>query len=151
MVSRWLLLVSMFCSLSIHGRALAGSDGLEVSGAWLRPTIGGSPMTALYMSVKNNGEVADALVGVSTPAATNSQLHESRVTDGVVSMLPVEALPLPSHTVVVLEPKATHVMLLGLTRLLKTGDQIPVTLHFKAAGDITVPAAVSMTPPDAQP
>jgi periplasmic copper chaperone A len=139
-------LIAALCLMLGSAPAAAG-DKIEVQYPWVRPSIGGGSATTLYLALNNWGDVADELTAISTPAASTAQLHQSADTNGVVTMTPVHSLPLPPHTIVSLEPKGTHVMLMGLTKPLRVGERIPITLHFKVAHDIVTTADVSMAHP----
>lgn len=62
-------------------------------------------------------------------------MHESRMDGDVMQMHKMESIPLPAGAETTFEPGGLHVMLIGLKQDLKVGEQIPVTLHFKSAGD----------------
>ncbi len=144
LAGRWCLIGLLLLLGSTPSHA---NDKLEASYAWVRPTIGDSKTTALYLNLNNYGDSGDALVGVSTPVAANCQVHQSIAENGIVRMMKLPELPLPPVTVVVLEPKSTHIMVMGLTKPLRLGDLIPVTLRFRVARDVTINAVVSMQRP----
>ena len=125
----------------------AAADPLAVTGAWVRPSIGTTGSSALYLSLYNAGPVDDALVAVTTDAAVQSQLHMTESSNGVVGMRAMVTLPLPIGKMAAMAPKGDHVMLMGLTRSLKTGDHVAIELRFKIHAPMMVDAIVSMTPP----
>jgi periplasmic copper chaperone A len=127
-------------------RAMA-NDTVTVVSAWARPAFAQTGMTALYLTIHNSATAPDELVGVETPIATQAELHETRLDNGIVSMRPVARLPLPAGGDLRLEPKGAHVMLMGFSQQLKVGDRFPVTLKFSTHPPITIEATVSMTPP----
>ena len=55
-------------------------------------------------------------------------------------MVKVDAIDIPAHGQLTLEPGGYHVMLINLTKPLVAGDRLPLTLQFEHAGqmDITV-------------
>ena len=123
------------------------ADTIVVTDAWVRPSLGPATSSALYMTLRNVGAVADVLVGVATPVAAVSQLHTSEVSNGVVSMHALSRLDLLPGQVVELAPKGTHVMLTGLTQSLKAGDRIAVTLRFSRQAALTISAVVGLSAP----
>ena len=63
--------------------------------------------------------------------------------DGVMQMIQIEGgIALPAGEMHELARGGDHVMLLGLTQVLKDGDTFPLTLTFEQAGEVTVEAVV---------
>ena len=60
----------------------------------------------------------------------------------MMGMQPVARLEIPAGGTVQLAPGGYHIMLIGLTKDLKVGDTVQVTLKFEKAGDVTVTAQV---------
>jgi periplasmic copper chaperone A len=143
----WVLAAGVFLASAGAGWA----DGLvKAASAWVRPTIGQVNATALYLTLSNNSDTPDALVAITSPVAARSELHVTEHKNpGIVTMRKLDELALPAQTIVSLEPKSVHVMLLGLTGPLRVGDHVPVTLHFKTEPEQTIDATVSMAPPEA--
>lgn len=99
--------------------------------------------SALYMRLKNPGPEPDRLIGVKTESATAAEIHESRVTDGLMQMGPVtEGLVIPAGGEVALRPASYHVMLMGLKHELVAGQKQRFILLFEKAGEIAVEAEV---------
>ena len=61
---------------------------------------------------------------------------------GMMTMQPVESIPVPAGETVALEPGGYHVMLLDVKKVLAVGDTIDVTLTFEKAGEVTTTAEV---------
>ena len=55
-------------------------------------------------------------------------------------------LPLPAGQAVSLAPGGDHIMLMGVTEPLKTGDTVPLTLTFANAPPVEVTATVGQPP-----
>jgi len=126
--------------LLVAGAATAQTGSVEVRDAWARATPGKAEIGAAYLTVAS--AVADRLTGVSTPVASNAQLHNSAMEGGIMKMRMLPALDLPAGQPVKLEPGATHIMLLGLTGPLRPGQSFPLTLQFEKAGTREVTVAV---------
>jgi hypothetical protein len=117
---------------------------------WSRATptkVGGA-----YMTLRNNGAVADKLIKVTSPIAESVEIHETKVEDGTAMMRPVAAIELKRRSSVQLKPGGLHVMLMGLQRPLKEGERIKLALTFERAGTIEIEARVekagAMSPGD---
>jgi copper(I)-binding protein len=131
--------------------------GISIENAWARraPMMPQAPMSpgghggaaagrgngAVYAVIKNAGP-ADALISAASDAALTVELHEVRNDGGVMAMRPITKLEVPAGGAVEMKPGGYHVMLLGLTRDLKPGDTVAVTLRFEKAGLTTIEAQV---------
>jgi copper(I)-binding protein len=118
---------------------------LTITHPWARPTPPGLKVSAVYFSIKNRGNVADRLVGGSSPVAGRTELHETRMEGGMAMMRPVESVTIPAQGTVKAEPGGLHIMLLDLKQPLEVGKKIPVTLKFERAGEVKVEAVVEDT------
>jgi periplasmic copper chaperone A len=59
--------------------------------------------------------------------------------NGVMKMRPLaDGLTLPPGKSITLAPGGYHIMLMGLTAPLKSGEKVPVTLTFEKAGEAKV-------------
>lgn len=116
-------------------------------GPWARPMplIQGTDDTAtnsaVYMTLRNQGKVADRLLGGHTPAAAGVEVHRSRLVGDVMRMERLEGLDLPPGSAVELAPGGVHLMLLGISRSLEVGGELELTLSFQRSQDLvlTVP------------
>lgn len=116
---------------------------VEVTHVWARATPGGAQTGAIYLTIKNGGTEGDRLVGASTPAAAQVQLHTEINDNGVMKMRPISAIDLKPGTTTVLKPGGMHVMLIGLNQPLKEGQSFPLTLDFEKAGKKEVQVTVA--------
>ena len=111
---------------------------ISVQNAWSRASIGTGRPAVLYLEITNNGTKDDALLGLTTPAASMPMLHETTVTDGVAAMPHAASIPIPAGKTVALSPGGFHGMLMGLTDPLVEGQTFPITLTFEQAGNLDV-------------
>jgi copper(I)-binding protein len=109
-----------------HG-AMAGGDGGN---------------GAVYVTIVNRGTSADALVSATTDAAKTVELHETVQEGGVMKMRPLRRFEVPGGGRLEMKPGGHHIMLMGLTRDLKPGDTVSVTLTFDQGGRMTLAAPV---------
>jgi copper(I)-binding protein len=134
--------VSIFLVLALVLGACSKPGEFKVAEAWTRPA-NTSENGAVYFTISNPTNTADTLLSVSTDAASAAEVHMSMMdSKGVMSMKMQEAVTVPAGQNVEFKPGGLHVMLVGLTQDLKTGDTISLTLHFKNAGSITIQAPV---------
>jgi periplasmic copper chaperone A len=91
-----------------------------------------------YVTISNEGETPEELVGVRSPFAASTTLHTTIFEDGIAKMRPVIGVPIAPGDVINLEPGGMHVMFMGLTSTVAEGDMIPATLIFRNAGEVAV-------------
>ncbi|HET9910547.1 MAG TPA: copper chaperone PCu(A)C [Anaerolineales bacterium] len=125
--------------------ACSAEQGIEVQGAWARPTAQGEN-GAIYFVIQNNTRETDELTGVSSDVAEAVEMHESKTEGDVMQMHPLETVPLQAGAKTTFKPGGLHIMLIGVKQDLKIGEEIEITLHFKNAGDIKIPVLVREPP-----
>jgi copper(I)-binding protein len=108
---------------------LGAHAGVEISNAWARSTAPGQEVGAAYMSLKSTR--AAKLLEVKSPVAESVEIHEMSMNNGVMKMRMLDVLDLPAGKAVKLEPGGFHLMLIGLKKPLKAGDNIEISLTVK--------------------
>ena len=113
-----------------------------VAGAWVRPPLGADRPAAGYMTITNPGDVADALVGVTSPISMSCQIHETSMdSSGMAGMHQIDRLEIPAGGTVKLEPGGYHLMLMDAGSL-TVGGTLELRLEFEKAGTVVVQAEV---------
>ena len=135
---RHLLVAVLLCCPLL---AWAG-DELRVHDPWLRAMPPGQANSAAYMTVENTGKRVLTIVAVSTPLAQRVEIHESRQQDGMWRMQAQESLALDPGQTALLAPGARHLMLFGLKRALREGEQVPFELSLQSGESVRVSAEV---------
>lgn len=112
---------------------------IVIENAWARATPPRAMSGAAYVTIQNMGDVADALIEASSPAAKRVEIHRTTEDEnGMMSMDHMEKVVLNKKSYVKMEPGDLHIMLMGLNYQLKEGKEIPVTLKFEHAPEMTV-------------
>ncbi|MEJ2358879.1 MAG: copper chaperone PCu(A)C [Deinococcales bacterium] len=112
---------------------------------WLPPTV---PNTALFGVLVNPTDHPVRLVGGGTTVAKRcAPMKTVRKDTGsasgpVMEMVTVDALVVPAHGRLVLEPGGDHLMIMGLRKALVVGEPIQLTLTFEGAEPLTVSVPV---------
>jgi periplasmic copper chaperone A len=122
-----------------HVVARLGS--LEVIDPFL-PDPASPAVAAIYLTVKNTGSRADALVSATSPAAPDVLLMTENAGGSFGSMGMLKELRIPAHGQASLVPGHDHVMLEQPTVRFKVGQSVLVTLRFKRAGTVTIKVPV---------
>lgn len=144
---RALLAAAMLAGLGLSTPAMATDRqpaAVRIQDAWCPPTPPGAPTAAGYLTIDNLGQGPDRLLGGSSSAAAQVQLHSMTMQRGVMRMRPVTGgLQIARRTAVRIQPgDGLHLMLIGLKRPLKVGEHVPVTLDFARAGSVRADFAV---------
>ncbi len=110
----------------------AWAANVTITDAWARATMPGQPVSAAYMQIKSDADAK--LVGVSSPAVPQVEVHEMKMDGDVMIMRQVKALDLPKGKTVMLEPGGFHIMLMNLKQPIAAGAVIPLTLVVESGG-----------------
>lgn len=110
------------------GCARIAAAHVTVADAWVRGTVEGQTATAAYMSL--HSDAATRLVSIASAAAARCGVHEMTMTEGVMRMRALDSLAIAVGGTVELKEGGDHIMLEGLTRTLKEGDAVTLTLTF---------------------
>ena len=130
--------------------AHAAETRVRVDDAWARraPMLdmgsgkGGSGNGAVYATLQNPGRETDALIAATSDVARGVEIHESYEASGMMRMREVPKIDVPPGQKVEMKPGGYHIMLINLTRELKPGDAIDLTLRFEKAGAVPVTARI---------
>jgi len=115
---------------------------IQVTDAWARATPGTSTNAAVYFTLTNTGGAPDKLVSAESAAAGMCELHETTTMSGMMHMGASKAVDIPAGGKVMFAPNGRHLMLMGLKKPLREGEEISVTLHFTKARPISAKVSV---------
>lgn len=118
--------------------ALSGTlavGDIAISGAFARATLPNAPVGGGFMTIANQGDADDRLVGAESEVAAEVQLHEMRLSGDVMEMRALDqGIPIPAGETVTLAPGGLHVMFMGLGQPFIEGECVLLTLAFERAG-----------------
>lgn len=123
-------------------------DGVKIVDAYAR-IMGESG--AIFLTIENHQADEDRLVSASTDAAEMTGVHTHIAgADGVMKMREVsDGFAIPAKGEHALQRGGDHIMLMGVTRALKDGDLVHLTLTFERAGVVEVDVPVDNARQDA--
>jgi len=101
---------------------------LRIDGGWIRLPPPGSTTVAAYARIVNTGKQSRDIVGIDTPIANMSHLHETQMEGSVAKMRAVSQVTVPASSSIELSPGGRHIMMLGVVQRLKLGDKIRVSI-----------------------
>jgi len=136
-------MAALAAALSLCAPAALAHDGVHVHDAYARSSPGAASGAA-FMMIDNHGATDDRLVAARSDIAARVELHtHEQDAQGVMRMIHVEeGFVIPAGGEIALERGGKHVMFLGLTRPLETGDIVPLTLVFENEGEVTLEVVV---------
>lgn len=119
-------------------------DGVHIENAYALTMGGIGKSGAVFFEITNHADVDDRLLDAKSDVAEKVELHTHKDDgNGVMQMVHVpEGFPIEALGSHALQRGGDHVMLMGLTRELKDGDIITLTLTFEHAGEVVVEAPV---------
>lgn len=124
----------------------------RVEDVWAKPSLKGTKVGVVFMTIVNSGDEILTLAQVSTPAAKRAELHTHVMNGEIMRMEQVEEVRILPQSRQVFEPGGLHVMLFDLNQPLKEGDRFPMTLTFdRGTLDIVVPVEAIIGNEDQQP
>lgn len=123
------------------GKYVATIASIGIEQPWSRAMPPTAPTGAVFVTLFNQGP-PDQLVAASSPMADKVELHDHIHHNGLMKMVEVEKIELPSNSTQELKPGSYHIMLIGLRQPLVAGEHFPVQLEFANAGKIDLQVLV---------
>ncbi|HBQ47982.1 MAG TPA: hypothetical protein DD728_03695 [Hyphomonas atlantica] len=85
-------LSAAFLALAVSISPAVGHDfqagSITINHPWSRATPPVTPVAGGYLTLTNDGDMADRLVSISSPLSDRVEIHESTVSDGVAIVFP---------------------------------------------------------------
>ena len=116
--------------LSIASIAAVFGADVEIDGAYARASIPNVPNSAAFFVIKNNSDKDIAITGANSDIAEKNELHTHIKENQMMKMMKIEKLVVPAKSSLELKSGGDHVMLIGLKKELKAGDEISLELSF---------------------
>ncbi|MDA7949417.1 MAG: copper chaperone PCu(A)C [Hyphomicrobiaceae bacterium] len=143
---KYLIGASLVAMLNLTPSFIIADDysrgDITVESPWVRTTIPNRP-AAGYMTVRNSGNSADAILSASSPVADKVELHTHLMENGVMKMRAVEKVAIPAKGSAEFKSGGLHLMIFGVKTPLKDGDDLPLTVVFEKAGPVELDFKVS--------
>lgn len=116
--------------LSIASIAAVFGADVEIDGAYARASIPNVPNSAAFFVIKNNSDKDIAITSANSDIAEKNELHTHIKENKMMKMIKIEKLVVPAKSSLELKSGGDHVMLMGLKKELKAGDEISLELSF---------------------
>jgi periplasmic copper chaperone A len=136
---RWLFIAALpIFTMPTSAHDYRAGD-VRIEHPWTHVAVEGASVAPVYMIIRNGSKQVDALIGGSAPGvAEKVELRGLARGDFNMSVDAVEKISLSAGGQEHLKPHAAHLILVGLKKPLKKGEQFPLTLHFQNAGKVAV-------------
>ncbi|PLY09294.1 MAG: hypothetical protein C0626_09870 [Arcobacter sp.] len=131
-----------FLLLALLSASTLFASNIEVKDSYIRATPPGLPNSAAFMTVKNNTDKTIAVLKATSDVSKVVELHTHSMKDGVMKMYQVPKIDVPANGITELKPGGFHVMLIGLHKPLKVGEEVTYTLEFSNGETITITAPI---------
>ncbi len=102
----------------------------------------GQTITAMFMTLHNPSLDSFDLVRVETEISEHVELHQHKMSDGMMQMSQVDQINIKAQGNTELKPGGFHVMLIGLKKDLEIDQKVELTLIFKDQSSIKVESVV---------
>jgi len=129
-------------SLSVNAAEIA-ADVVDVVDPYIREVPPVSQTSAAFMTLRNTGTEAHAVVSARSPAAQVAELHTHIMgDDGLLRMRQVEKVDVRAGGEAVFQPGGLHVMLINLNGPLTAGNDVDLTLVYDDGSEETLTTPV---------
>ncbi|MEM8652520.1 MAG: copper chaperone PCu(A)C [Pseudomonadota bacterium] len=136
---KWAVTAISFLVISMANAGETKIGSLVISDQNIRATVASAKVAAGYLTIRNDGSQPDALLGGTVDFAAKVDVHEMKVTDGVMKMRPLaDGLIIPPGETVILKSGAEHLMFMKLKEPMTEGETRTVRLSFEKAGEVEV-------------
>jgi copper(I)-binding protein len=133
------MVMLLLAATGLHAASAQKAGDLSIDKAWSRATPRGAKVAAGYLTITNNGNAPDRLVGGTSAAASRVEIHHMAMNDGVMTMRPAtEGVAIEPGKTVTFGPGGYHLMFMEPKAQLKQGDKLSATLEFEKAGKVDV-------------
>lgn len=116
-------------ALAAQPFAASAAGRLVIENAWIRTAPPTAPMRAGYATLRNAGDAALTVSGVSSTAFASVSIHTTLTEDGVARMRELPQITLAAGESVILEPGGKHLMLMQPGAELGAGAKAVLTFE----------------------
>ena len=116
--------------LTLLWMPFAHATDVRFEQAYARATPPHAINSAVFVDITNPSNQEKHIVAASTPAAGKVELHEVVKEDGMMKMRQISQINLPAKSTTHLKPGGLHIMLFDLTKPLREGESIAVSVYF---------------------
>lgn len=140
-------IISLAAIILSLGNASIAADikvgNISIEEPTIRATVPNAKVASGFMIIKNTGNQAEHLITVSAKFADKVEIHEMKVSNGIMRMRKLsDGLEIPAGGSVHLKPGSFHIMFKKLGEQMKDGEKRNAIVEFQNAGKVEVEFAV---------
>jgi copper(I)-binding protein len=113
-------------------------NSIVIKSAWMQLGPPSQKNTAAFMIVENHSSKDVTLLSASSEVCKVVELHKMENVNEVMRMQKVDKVVIPAKGQMEFKPGGYHLMVIGLNRPLKEGEEVEVKLQFTDAIQKTV-------------
>jgi copper(I)-binding protein len=132
----------LICILIVPISTLYAGDSLSVVDAWVLEAPPGMKVMAVYMTLKNNSDNEHELKGVSSPQFERGEMHRTIIENELVRMVKQDSMTVSAGEVLKFKRGGSHLMLFNPKKILKSGDEIDLSLILENGKKLDIKAHV---------
>jgi len=117
-----------FIAFLITTEIFAAPD-IKINNAWIASTEEGDDMSVAYMSLLSSEDVI--LTSITSPTIKTIEMHNTILEKGIMKMRMVHEIKIDHDKTFEFKSGGSHLMLMDFKGLLKAGQKVKITLHFK--------------------
>jgi copper(I)-binding protein len=136
-----LVAISLLLTAAAAAGIAAQQRTVSASQAWIRVPAADQTVTEGFVVVDNPTMYDVYLIAAVTEAAGKVEFRDVSKPGGASAQV-VKEVTVPAYGSITMDPKGLHMVLSGLTRPLKDGDTIPLTLTAHEGSTMQVSASV---------
>ena len=114
------------------------NSAIVVKDGWIQLGPPSQKNTAGYMVIENHSNKNTALVSAKSDICNVVEMHKMETVNEMMRMRKVDQVEVPAQGKAEFKPGGYHLMIIGLQRALKEGEEITVTLKFADSSEKSV-------------
>ena len=142
MIKRILFCLAIACLFSFNLNVAAGSpqsaNSIVIKNGWMQLGPSSQKNTAAFMVVENHSSKEIALLSASSDVCKVVELHKMENVNEMMKMKKVDSVTIPANGQTEFKPGGYHLMIIGLNRPLKDGEEVEIKLQFANAIQKTI-------------
>jgi periplasmic copper chaperone A len=142
--------LAAFAGLIVFASAVGATEfktkDLVIERPHAMATAPGQPHGSIFFqTITNTGKTPEQLIGARAQVSKTIEIHRMDIENNIMKMREIPAIDIPANAKVPMgrgSKEGYHLMLMNLNAPLKEGETFPVTLVFRAAGEVQVTVTV---------
>jgi len=130
---------ALFACAALAACGPRGGDRPVVEDVRVRLSAVAEAPSAGYFTLKGSRS-DDRLLRIDSAVVEKIEMHESTMDGGVMTMRPLQEVPVPAGATVSFAPAGSHAMLFGIDKRITPGTGIPMLFTFASGAKVEVEA-----------